>query len=301
MTMAEFVNDNSNDPFTAPADPAPADPAPADPAPADPAPADPAPADPAPADPAPADPKPSDPGGVFDPVKFKELTGKLPPELQVQAENLRKSLLGDYTKKTAEIAEQRKKVEIYDAFNRDPAAGLKQLAETYGYTVSRKGDAPGPTPKNDEPTEWTPEKGDPESWQDVIGYVRKQLQGELQGKIDPLLQEYRTSKEASIKAQLSEIDPEWLKYEPQMVEVLSKHPTLHSDPATLYRLSVPLDVWESRATQRALEKLEKKQKSGKVSPPSGHKPATGVPDRLLTFDEAAAFAKAEMARNGVGR
>ena len=63
-------------------------------------------------------------------------TNVKPDELPEELQGIYKSLQGDYTRKTQEIAEQRRRAEqastIYDAIqNRDPQV-LRQIADTYG-------------------------------------------------------------------------------------------------------------------------------------------------------------------------
>jgi hypothetical protein len=84
-----------------------------------------------------------------------------------------------------------------------------------------------------------------------------------------------------------------------MRENLQKHPTLVEDVSKLYRLSVPDDVSERKATQRALAKLEAKTKYGKVSgsPGTTHKTAEAIKP-AATFDEAVAQAKRQLAEQG---
>lgn len=233
---------------------------------------------------------------IFDPQEYKKLTESLTPELQAQAEALRKSLIGSYTKKTQSIAEQKKKIEAYDAFNSNPAAALEQMAKQYGYELKKPG---GDTSKASEG--WNPEAGDPQNWNEVVSYITDTIKNSFGGQLQPIVQEFQSMRKQSIEHQLSEIDPAWQQYEDSMAGVLKEHPTLAKDPAMLYRMSVPAEVAESRATQRAIKRMEAKTKSSQVGSPSttNKKPAGGLPDGKLTFAAAVAAAKAKIADEGL--
>jgi len=108
-------------------------------------------------------------------------------------------------------------------------------------------------------------------------------------------------KKQTIEHQLSDIDPTWQQYEDKMMDNLNSHPTLARDPATLYRLSVPQEVLESRAVQKALKKMEGKAQSSKASSGSttSRKPQQGIPDKAMSFQEAVEAAKAKLAEEGI--
>ena len=86
-----------------------------------------------------------------------------------------------------------------------------------------------------------------------------------------------------------------------MMTALQTHPTLVSNPMALYKLSVPDDVLQSRATQRALKKMQEKGKSAAVSGASTTTKKSGnkMPDKPLSFDEAVKFAEAQLAEQGI--
>ena len=82
---------------------------------------------------------------------------------------------------------------------------------------------------------------------------------------------------------------------------MKMHPTLVHDPAMLYKMSVPSDVIESRATQKALKRLESKTQSSKVSGASttNKLPQGGVPNKSVSFQDAVAFARKAVADQGI--
>jgi len=224
---------------------------------------------------------------IFDPVEFDRITKSLPPELQTQATALRKSLQGDYTKKTQELAKNRQKIEAYDAFYKDPASQLQQMAQQLGYRLTRaEAEAAA------EQSEW-----EPKSWDEV---TQKIQEGVLK-QLNPLFSEFQNMKKSAIENQLTELDPTWRQYEGKMVESLRTHPSLAKDPALLYRISVPPEVLESRATQRALQRFEEKTQAGKMSAGSTttKTPKTGLPDSPVSFADAVKAAKALLEEQGI--
>jgi len=238
---------------------------------------------------------------VYDPVTFKEKLSKLPEDVRKDVEAFHKSLQGSYTKKTQGIAETKRKLEAFDQFNRDPIGNMQKIAQQMGYRLTRA-EAKEAIAEQQTGNGWTPEQGDPKSWGDVVNYARQSIMQELTGQLQPLVQTFRDIKKTSVEQQLAQIDPGWQHYEEQMMETLKEHPSLAKDPAKLYRLSVPSEVLESRAVQRALAKLEHKTESAKVSGPSTtNKKPNGIsmPDKPVSFAEAVKIAQAKLAEDGI--
>lgn len=225
---------------------------------------------------------------IFDPGEYDRLTQNLTPELQAQAKALKKSLQGAFTKKTQEIAKHRQKIEAYDAFQKDPVTQIQQMASQMGYTLTRA-EAKAQIATTDD---WQPQ-----SWDEVL----QRAESKVMEKFAPLLTEMQSMKKTAIERQLSEIDPSWQQYEETMVHNLTAHPTLAKDPVMLYRLSVPQEVFESRATQKALAKLESKAQGARVSSNSttNKTPKTGEPDGPISFSDAVAFAKKRLEEEGI--
>lgn len=237
---------------------------------------------------------------VYDPDSFKKLVVGLPDNVQQQVNALHKQLLADYTKKTQSVSEIRKQADAYKAFQQDPHGTLQQVAKQLGYELSKPGQGANNDPAGN--GKWSPDNGDPQSWQDVVGYISQSIEGKFNQMLNPVLSEFQTVKRQSIESQLSEIDPSWKTYEDQMKDNLTKHPSMANDPATLYRISVPPEVLESRATQRALKKMEDKAKGGQLSGASttNQRPRPGgEPDKPLSFADAVTFARKKLADEGI--
>ena len=120
-------------------------------------------------------------------------------------------------------------------------------------------------------------------------------------KLSPFLGEVQTMKKTAVETQLNEIDPMWREHEEAMVQNLTDHPTLSKDPAKLYRISVPPEVLESRAVQKALKRMEQKGKSSKMqgSSTTTRQPKTSLGEKPVTFQEAVEQAKATLAEQGI--
>ncbi|MBT7628785.1 MAG: hypothetical protein HN597_03650 [Desulfobacula sp.] len=223
---------------------------------------------------------------VFDPAEFEQLTKDLPPELKTQAQALQKSLQAGYTKKFQGISEQKKKIDAYDAFTADPVSQIEKMAKQLGYQLSR-----GEAQKQVNEGDW-----EPKSWDEVF----KKAEESILSKLSPVLNEVQAIKKNSIESEFDKMDPSWRTYESNMMDVLKLHPTLAKDPATLYKMSVPPELLESRATQKALKKMEAKVKGGEVAGASTTKQqSTGLPDKALSFQDAIAAAKKKLATEGI--
>lgn len=222
---------------------------------------------------------------VFDPAEFKRLTENLDPEILKQVTALQTGLQGAYTKKFQSISNDRQKIEAFDAFNADPVATIKQMAQQYGVSL---GDSPTPDGEGE---------FDPQNWGDVFAKVKDVIMKDL----SPVLNEVQNIKRTSIEKQLLELDPGYKQYEDKMLANIKEYPNLVNNPAALYRLSVPQEVLESRATQAALAKMQKKVDSGRVSGNTATTKTTtsGLPDKALTFQEAVSAAKKKLKDEGL--
>ena len=116
-----------------------------------------------------------------------------------------------------------------------------------------------------------------------------------------MLNQVQDMRKDSIERELTEIDPMWQRYEDDMAGNLKEHPTLATDPAKLYRLSVPQEVLESRATQNALRKMEDKTKASQLAGGSktSKRPGTQLPDGPVSFNDAVKIAKQRLAEEGI--
>lgn len=203
-----------------------------------------------------------------------------------------KQMQSAWTKKMQGISDSQKKIEAYDAFYSNPQEQLQRMATQLGYQL---------TPANQQTNQGTTEPGDPQNWEEVNKRAGEYALAKMREEYGPLINQVQSMKEEGINRALTEIDPTWQQYEDQMRTNLTTHPTLANDPAALYRMSVPAEVLESRATQRALQKMEQKGQTSQVSGSSTtHKQSTGgLPDKPVSFDEAVAAAKRKLQEDGI--
>lgn len=212
----------------------------------------------------------------FDP---KSIEGK--PELQAAYKQMQKA----FTKKSQEFKAAKQKVDAYDSFISDPMGTMQKLAKQYGYNLVQ-GD---PSAKADD-------EG-PKTWDDVY----QTAESRVMKKFEPLLREVQQMKQQNVEAYLDNSHPDWRTYESEMLENLQLHPSLASDPDTLYRLSVPQEVIEARAAKAAMEKLRASGDAGKISGTStASKPNTVQgPPKGGSFNDFVAYAKAKLAADGI--
>jgi len=190
-----------------------------------------------------------------------------------------------FTRKTQEIAKSRQKIEAYDAFMSDPIGQMQQIASQHGYSITR-GQAQQAIDQQQQGPDWQPN-----SWDDVFTRAEERAEQRIMQKFAPLLQNVREIKAQSIEQQLEKIDPSWRLYEDDMRANMTKHPTLVSDVATLYRLSVPEDVSTSRAVAEALKKLQSKTEAAHVGSKSTTSKTTPAPRQVNSFQDAVEEAK----------
>jgi hypothetical protein len=200
-----------------------------------------------------------------------------------------------WTRKTQGLAQQRHKIEAYDAFSRDPIGTMQQVAQQYGYTLTRGQAADmvrGQAQQQDQ-QQW-----EPKTWDDVLGRAKDMAKQEIMAELAPMFNNVQKIQAKSIEAQLNEIDPQWKLYEDEMRATLQQHPTLVNNVEQLYRLSVPEDRYSARAVQAAIKKLQSKTEQASVASKSSTS-RTAQPQRIAkSFDEAVAIAKQQLAEQG---
>jgi len=223
----------------------------------------------------------------FDP---KDIADK--PELMAAYKGMQSA----YTKKMQAMADSRHKIEAYDAFYSNPIEQVQRIAQQYGYQLTQKQAADAAQQMQGVDENWQPN-----NWDDVMERATQIAEQRIMEKMSPLLGQVQDMRKQSIESALTEIDPTWQQYEDTMMENLRVHPTLANNPSMLYRMSVPQEVLESRATQAALKKLEQKQQSAQVSGTSTtHKaPQGGLPDKPVSFQDAVSAAKQVLADQGI--
>jgi len=220
----------------------------------------------------------------FDPASIKDK-----PELMAAYKNMQR----DYGKKMEAIKANRQKVEAFDAFNKDPVTNLQNMAKRYGYSLSRADAAAAVEGQN--PSSW-----EPKTWDEVISKAKQESRNEVLEELRPLIGEFQSIKKNNVEKLLDDSCPDWRQYEDTMMENLKTHPTLVKDPAKLYMLSVPSEVLESRATQKALKKLQEKADSSQVAGASTTKnKQPDIPDKAMSFQESVEFAKKQLRDRGI--
>jgi hypothetical protein len=207
-----------------------------------------------------------------------------------------KQMQAAYTKKMQAMSKDREKIEAYNAFSADPINQLQRYAQQYGYQLTRAEAAQQLQNAQEVGEDWQPQ-----SWNEVLQKAKEMAMVDLREQFGPVLKEVRDIKKTSIERQLSEIDPTWQQYEDDMKQLMNQHPTLANDAALLYKMAVPEEVLQSRATQAALAKLEAKGKSAQVSGGSTttKQPKEGLPDKPVSFNDAVEAAKKKLAEEGI--
>lgn len=208
-----------------------------------------------------------------------------------------KQMQGAFTKKTQAIKASKDKIAAYDAFMQNPQATIQQLASQYGLQIQQPG-RPQQQGNGFDPN-WQPN-----SWQEVFSKVEElvapRLRQQWEQELQPILGEFRNIKRSQIERTLDEHAPEWRQYEDEMSSLLQSHPSLVNDPDLLARLAIPSEAVEGRAMQKALAKLQKKGEASQVSGGSTTSRQQSVsPDSVKSFDEAVAFAKKQLAEQGI--
>lgn len=215
----------------------------------------------------------------FDPESIK---GK--PELEAAYKDMQRA----FTKRTTALKDGGKKIEAYDNFMRDPVGQLHALSQQYGYSMTKAEAKQVLDQQNN--------ASDPKSWDDVYGVAENRV---LQ-KLQPFLNEVKETRKGQLEKILDDSCPDWRVYEDSMMAELQKHPTLVQDPVKLYRMSVPDEVWQSRATQAAIKKLQSKAESAQVSGGSNtNKQASDSPRGPVPFSKAVEIAKAKLQAQGI--
>lgn len=217
----------------------------------------------------------SDDDSFFDPTD-------LPPELQ----KAYKGMQAAYTKKTQEIAANRRKIQEYDQFMQNPRAAIEQMARQMGIPIAQQ----------------EQQEFNPQSWDDVIRAAKEQAVSEFRQQMEPMFNEVRSWKRSQLESQFDESFPRWREYEDDMTALLQKHPSLVSDPDSLIRAAIPRSELESYATQKAMKKLQARTENARVG--SGSKTTrtpSNEPSGPISFAEAVQIAKRRMAEEAKRR
>lgn len=213
------------------------------------------------------------------------------PELMAAYKQMQKA----FTKKMQTIKTERQKIEAFDAFQADPVGQMQAMAERMGYKMTRAQAAAELNHQQEQ------NNFEPQSWEDVFSAMEKRVEAKMAQRYAPVINQVTQMRKQSIENMLDESVPDWRTYEDEMRENLQRYPGMVNDPLTLYRISVPPEVLESRATQKALKKMEDKVKGAKTSGISSKKTSSdaGMPDGPVSFQQAVEIAKAKLAQDGI--
>lgn len=202
-----------------------------------------------------------------------------------------KQMQGKFTQGQQAIRADQQKIDAYNSYLQDPMGTIRQIVAQQGMTLVNG----GPQPQEGQ-TEFSPK-----SWEDVVTHIRSQLEGDLKQQYQPLVNQVRDLKQQNVETYLDSNHTDWRTYEGEMISSLQAHPSLAADPDLLYRMSVPPEVLEARATARALERL-KTGTEGSVVPGANRATleTSSKPTGKLSFNEAVDFAKSQLKSRGIG-
>ena len=222
----------------------------------------------------------------------------LPDELRPAYKNMQKA----FTKKMQGIKDHRQKIEAYDAFMTDPVGQLQTMARQYGYQLTRA-EAQQMVQDQQAAGGQQPSQGqgqEPQTWEDVYRIAEERATQKVLQQISPYLSQVQDMRKNTMETFLDDNCPDWRVYEDDMMGNLRQHPSLVNNPEALYRMSVPPEVLESRATQKALKKLQTKSQSAKVGGKSSVKAGkVEIPDGPMSFAESVEWAKRKLEQDGI--
>lgn len=213
---------------------------------------------------------------------YESIKGK--PELEAAYKEMQRA----FSRKTEEMSKAREKIAQYDQFMANPEASMRQLAQQYGYQMIQgqaQDNAGAPKTYN--------------NWDEVREDFKQTIRAEVMEELNPLLGEVQSMKKQNVEQMLDNNYPDWRTYEDEMMGNLRSHPTLVNNPDLLYRMSIPPEVLEARANKRALMKIQGAAESGTIQGQSTTTQQTTKKPGKMTFDQAVAFARQEVKRQGL--
>ncbi len=216
----------------------------------------------------------------------------LSPELQAGYKQMHSA----FTKRMQGISQDRDLLDQAKRFMADPITGMQQMAQQYGYRLTRA-EAAAAVAAQGQPPQWDPRSGEaPPDWDTVLSAAEARAEAKLMQKFGPIIENVQKLQAKNIESQLDELDPQWRAHEDAMRDNLKAHPTLVNDVSKLYRLSVPSEVMEARATQAALSRLNKTTQSARVSGTSTARGTVAATREVKTFADAVEAAKEQLGR-----
>ena len=220
------------------------------------------------------------------------LKKKVSPELEKE----RKNLLKSYTSKMKEVGGLRLKANLVDAIDANPEAVLRELALRYKVNLGearevQRGEEEDLSPRKDE---------------EMPAYIARLVKGAVKTAVSGVQEEgkRRVSEiegrqalsEAKINATLKYLDDtydDWGLYEKKMIALVTKHPSLATDPDELYQLARGTGKNLRVIAKAKKEKAVRKVKSG--SRPTGTV-VTSQKGKIRSFDEAWNQAKRDLGK-----
>jgi len=217
----------------------------------------------------------------------------LPPELQVGYKQMHSA----FTKRMQGISQDRDLLDQAKKFMADPITGMQQMAQQYGYRLTRAEAAAAVAAGQGQPSQWDPASGqDPPDWNTLLSTAESRAEQRIMQKFGPIIENVQKLQATSIEKQLDDLDPQWRTHEDAMKTNMQNHPTLVKDVNLLYRMSVPPEVLEARATQAALARLQKNTNSARVSGTSTARATSPAPREVKTFADAVEAAKEQLGK-----
>jgi hypothetical protein len=215
------------------------------------------------------------------------------PYVEALLKDREKQMMAAYTKKTQAIAQDRQKIDAYNAFERDPINTIQRIATQLGYDVS---------PRNSQQTAQQPVDAvnwEPQTWDEVLARAEERTTQNIINTLKPLLaplyQNLEEVKSQSIEHQLGQIDENWRIYEDDIKANMNyiKPDLLKTAEGIkkLYRMSVPEEVFSSRATQAALKQFEAKAKNAQIEGKSKVQKTAPNVGKINNFNDAVLAAK----------
>ena len=216
----------------------------------------------------------------FDPSSIQ---GK--PELEAAYKQMQAS----YTKKMQGLSAKEKeyfanqqKLQMVNEFERDPHGTIQRYAQQYGIQLAGQ----------------EQQEFNPKSWDDVASHFKEQAKSEILKELQPFISEVHQVKKQSIESYMDQNFNDWRNYETEMMSLLQEHPTLANNPDKLYRLSVPDDVIQKKATQAALKRIQGQTESAQMTGnTTARKPSTIK--KASSFTQAFEMAQQQLAAKGI--
>jgi len=235
-----------------------------------------------------------DPGQATPPPATGEPTFFDPTSLAPELLPAYKMMQGRFTQGMQKVSGQEKKLQAYDMFERAPhSQEVQQLLAQYGYVPAHQAQAPQGQQQAPQQQPY-----EPQTWEELLSTAEERgaslAEQRILQRLAPFIGQVQASTAQTIEKQLSTIDPKWRDYEDQMKENLSRFPGMVNDPALLYRVSVPQEIFEAKVMRETLDKIGSKAQHAAVGVKSTAQRGTPATAKITSFDDAVAAAKKQL-------